>query len=162
MGKSKMVVRENESTDVSITSSKGLLKDYWKRFKKKKNHNGKIAHFDTYRQSLGGRGIWGTKIFFRALIELNFIMECDEESNSKGKYCPTEYASEKYPDLFCYIEEDGLWGLSEKHLDEFDEFIFPSLLKVARMLKEKFDEEAKEKAKLRYKAKKRVVTGEMI
>ncbi len=153
MGHKKLAIRDN-STDVIVTSSKGLLKDYWKRFKKKKNHNGKITHFDTYRQSLGGRGIWGTKIFFRALIDLNFIMECDEDSGSKSKYCPTKYSMDKYESLFCYIEEDDMWGLSEKHLDEFDEKIFPSLIKVARRLEEAFTAEKKEKARLAYQVKK--------
>ena len=126
---------------VKTSSSKDLITDYWKRFKIKKNKGKDFIAFDTYRQSLGGRGIWGTKIFFRALMELNFIRECSEEDDIKSKYCPTEHAAEKYESLFCYTEDGELWGLSETELDYFDELIFPSLISMARRLEKIFKQE---------------------
>jgi len=157
----KNVIRHTDN-NVVVAGSKDLLKTYWKRYKKKKSRNGKFVAFDTYRQSLGGRGIWGTKIFFRSLEEIDFLMECDEDSDSAGKYCPTKYAMDKYEDLFVYVEDGNLWGLSEKHLDAFDELIFPALISTARKLEKLFAEEKKEKARLKYKMSKSVNEGKLI
>lgn len=138
-----------------VTESSALrIKEMWERFQDKKSRNGTFIAFDDYRQSLGGRGIWGTKIFFRSLEEINFISICPEESGSIGKYCPTEYAMEKYGDLFRWDDEEKIWGLSESHLDIFDEKIFPALLSTARKLEVIFAEEKKEKARAKYAAKK--------
>ena len=143
-----------DEQEVAISASLTRIKDMWRDFQDKKSRNGTFVAFDDYRQSLGGRGIWGTKIFFRSLRELSFIIDCEEENESSGRYCPTEYAMNKYGDMFRWDDEDKIWGLSETHLDLFDEKIFPALLSTARKLEAVFKEEKKEKARARYAEKK--------
>ena len=147
-----VTIQPTQELDTAIAAAR--IKDMWIDFQIKKSRNGTFAAFDDYRQSLGGRGIWGTKIFFRALIELNFITYCKEENGSSGKYCPTEYAMERYGDMFRWDDEEKLWGLSEAHLDQFEIDIFPHLLTTARKLDKMYAIEKKEKAKARYIAKK--------
>ena len=143
-----VIARERQETVVASSSTR--IKDMWRDFQEKKSRNGTFVAFDDYRQSLGGRGIWGTKIFFRSLRELSFIIDCEEDNDSTGRYCPTEYAINKYGDMFKWDEEQKLWGLSETHLDMFDEKIFPALLSTARKLEAVYKEEKKEKARAKY------------
>ena len=144
---------ERQSQEVAL-SSKVRMKDMWEAFKETKSRNGTFVAFGDYRQSLGGRGIWGTKIFFRALEEIGFIIECDEDNTSNGRYCPSELAMDKYPDLFRYDDEAKIWGLSQQHLDVFDEKIFPHLIVTARKLEAIYKEEKKAKQKAIYALRK--------
>jgi len=141
------------NNDVAISSTT-RLKAMWTAFEEKKSKGGTFVHFNDYRYSLGGRGIWGTKIFFRALKELNFIIECDEASSSLSKYCPSEYARDKYEDLFMFDKAEKMWGLSQENLDEFDAKIFPSLIATARKLEIIYAIEKKEKAQAKYSERK--------
>ncbi len=143
-----------QEAEIEAATAATRIKDMWLDFQIKKSRNGTFAAFDDYRQSLGGRGIWGTKIFFRALKELNFLRDCDENEESSGRYCPTEYAIGRYGDMFRWDDEDKIWGLSEQHLDDFEDRIFPHLLSTARKLERMFNEEKKERARARYIAKK--------
>ena len=149
----RSVTKENQ--DIAVSSS-ARIRNMWTDFEQKKSRNGTFVAFDDYRQSMGGRGIWGTKIFFRALMELGFISSCPVESESNGKYCPTQKGMERYGDMFRYDQEAHLWGLSQEHLDEFDEKIFPNVVKVGRKLEIMFAAEKKEKQRARYIAKKAV------
>jgi hypothetical protein len=142
-----VIVRNNQAVEST--------RDMWEDFKNKKSRNGTFVAFDDYRQSLGGRGIWGTKIFFRAMVEIRFLTLCDENTNSKGKYCPTQYAIEKYGDLFQYDADAEIWGLCGEHLEDFDLMILPHIMTVARKLDVIYKEEKKEMNRIRYEAKKR-------
>jgi len=142
--------------EIAINNGSDRIKNMWRDFEIKKSRGGVFIAFDDYRQSLGGRGIWGTKIFFRALIDLKFIMLCPEDSESKSKYCPTEYSLEKYGDLLMFDNTENTWGLSQDNIDEFDNKIFPHLLSTARLLEKKFEIEKKDKAQARYKREKAI------
>ncbi len=142
-----------QTTEIEIGEARLRIRNMWNDFRIKKSKGGTFVHFNDYRYSLGGRGIWGTKIFFRALIEIGLIVECDEEEPSKGRYCPSEAAMNRYENIFRWDEESEIWGLSEQHLDDFEEQIMPALLQAARKLEVIFDEEKKANSRAKYAAR---------
>ncbi len=143
---------ERDKQEVAVSTISGG--DIVEKFKARKTEDGKFLLFDDYRYGLGGRGIWGTKIFYRALEEMNILEKCKDTKITSSNYCPTEEALTKYPNVFAIKEESNMWGFSLNAKDEIDEKIFPILIKVARYLEKVFAEEKKEKSRARYLAKK--------
>lgn len=123
----------------------------WTRIKAKISRDGKMMLFEDYRVSLGGADAgWGTKVFKKSLSDIGFVEECDKEAGQKGTFCPTEKALEKYERLFYYDDVGDIWGLSDSHIEEFDELVLPVLVKKAIDVRHQFKEGAKRRAQARY------------
>ena len=154
MGKKKknnIITRNKQELSLAVNKPGS---DVAARYLKRKTQDNEFLNWDDYRYSMGGRGIWGTKIFYRALEEMNILIKCKITKDVKGRYCPTVDALNKHPDLFAIKGESNMWGFSLLAEDYLDKHIIPTLIKVARKLEAVFKEEKKENARAAYIAKK--------
>ena len=110
-------------------------------------HDNQILTFDMYRARRGNKGIWGRKIFFQSLINLQVI-----EIGKEG-YRPTLVAQEKHREFFVNI--DNTWGFNPDVEEDIEDFIHKPLSKMQIHLLNLDIEDKKERAQKKKEEEKR-------
>ena len=119
-------------------------------FADKKTSNGLMMMFEDYRLSLGGADAkWGTKVFYKSLIDLEVLEKSD------NRYCPTTKMMDKYGDLFYYDAEKRQWGVASDKLNDWNDIVLEPLVNRAKIVREQLEEAKKIRQRAMYIANKK-------
>jgi len=149
---------ESRNISINVVNSTGVksIEEMWSDVVSKQSRDGKMMLFEHYRINLGGAdSSWGTKVFYKTCVDLGILSKC----SNLNKYCPTEKAICKFPDLFYYDNDTEQWGINSEEIDVWNENILESIVVHAKVVREQISVARKIKNKAKYHETKNQAKG---